>query len=136
MGDVDGPAMAIARAKLQREEMERANAQNELCAAKAEIARLTQASTILGQTVTDLHDRLKECQAERDELRRQIDSTYCAYCGHAINVGDTAASRDEAAILIGVHIATCPKHPMRSIEAERDIALKQLAELRRELEEQ
>ncbi len=52
--------------------------------------------------------------AERDELRRQIDLTYCAYCDQPINVDE------EAARLMGLHIAACPKHPMRSIEAERD----------------
>jgi len=54
--------------------------------------------------------------AERDELKRYVDKlpTYCAYCGFEVPIDDEAASK------ISEHIATCPKHPMRVIEAERD----------------
>ncbi|HET6454969.1 MAG TPA: hypothetical protein VFI02_11245, partial [Armatimonadota bacterium] len=57
-----------------------------------------------------------ELVAERDELKRYVDKlpTYCAYCGFEVPIDDEAASK------ISEHIATCPKHPMRVIEAERD----------------
>jgi len=57
-----------------------------------------------------------ELVAERDELKRYVDKlpTYCAYCGFEVPIDDEAASK------ISEHIATCPKHPMRNVEAERD----------------
>jgi len=54
--------------------------------------------------------------AERDDLKRYVDKlpTYCAYCGFEVPIDDEAASK------ISEHIATCPKHPMRIIEAALD----------------
>ena len=54
-------------------------------------------------------------RAERAEAecKRLQSYTYCAYCGegHALD-GDAAT--------VTQHIATCEKHPMRKVEAERD----------------
>jgi len=59
---------------------------------------------------------LSQVKGQRDEFKRYMDKlpTYCAYCGFEVPIDDKAASK------IGVHIATCPKHPMRIVEAERD----------------
>ena len=48
-------------------------------------------------------------------------ATYCAYCGYRVELDDMAASG------ISEHIHTCPQHPMRAVEAERDTALAALA---------
>lgn len=53
-------------------------------------------------------------RAERDTLRKQAESTYCAYCGHVTDCKDVERAKDE----ITEHIRTCPKHPMRAVEAE------------------
>ena len=59
------------------------------------------------------HDKL---EVERDELKRYNDKlpTYCAYCGFEVPIDD------ETALKISEHIATCPKHPIRHVEVERD----------------
>lgn len=65
-----------------------------------------------------------------DAARRE---TYCAYCGFAVPFDDHAASG------VSEHIRTCPKHPMRLVEDERDTARRVLKEYRhtaeREIEE-
>ena len=64
---------------------------------------------------------LAQIKAERDRLRRYNDKlpTYCAYCGYEVPIDDEAASK------ISEHIATCLRHPMRIVEAERDLLAKQ-----------
>lgn len=62
----------------------------------------------------------KSLHAELETLRT---TTYCAYCGDKFPLDDDAASA------VGVHIATCPKHPMRISERERDAALARVAKL-------
>lgn len=57
-------------------------------------------------------------------LRKRVEEletkTYCAYCGEIFLLDD------EAATLVTEHINTCPKHPIRVIEVERDVLRKQL----------
>jgi len=48
-----------------------------------------------------------------DALKKEMDLTYCAYCGESFPMDDDATK-------VSAHIATCPKHPMRDVEAERD----------------
>ena len=66
--------------------------------------------------------RWREAEALVAEVARLKGETYCAYCGERFPL-----DAPDATTQIGAHIGTCPKHPMRAVEAERD-ALK--AELR------
>ena len=50
--------------------------------------------------------------AAQAKLVTVTSRTYCAYCGHAVEMDDDAASG------ISVHVQTCPKHPMRAVEAD------------------
>ena len=60
----------------------------------------------------------KELAAEllraREEVATLGRTTYCAYCGEQFPTEQT-----DSAEQVGAHIATCPEHPMRQIEAER-----------------
>ena len=62
---------------------------------------------ILRKEALALYDR-----AEKAE--EAMDFTYCAYCGEQFPLDDGGATN------VGKHIAICPKHPMRDVEAERD----------------
>lgn len=55
-------------------------------------------------------------KGEVSAARQQNERTYCAYCG------DEFALDNDAAVLVGEHIAVCDKHPMRDVEAQRDTA--------------
>jgi hypothetical protein len=56
--------------------------------------------------------------AEKDEQIAKLKAenhwlnthTYCAYCGAEFDLEDASRMK------VGVHIATCPKHPMRDRE--------------------
>jgi hypothetical protein len=56
-------------------------------------------------------------KAERDAAVKWMDEyrskTYCAYCGATFDI-------DKDAFNVSEHIRTCPHHPMREVEAERD----------------
>jgi hypothetical protein len=62
-----------------------------------------------------------------DSLRKKLEelenTTYCAYCGERF------ALDDKAATFVTEHIRTCPDHPMRAIEAERNELLAALEAL-------
>jgi hypothetical protein len=65
-------------------------------------------------------DRIKELEAEQKR-----DFTYCAYCGERF-----ACDGEHATTAVSNHIATCPKHPMRDVEAR----VKELESLLKRLE--
>lgn len=65
--------------------------------------------------VFGMRDFARKLERERDELKRKYGYTYCAYCGESFEI-DAPASVDA----ISIHIKQCNKHPMRSVEAERD----------------
>ena len=70
------------------------------------------------------HVRIAELVDERDEARRLVVGTAmhgskCAYCGALIKIEDMN-NFDGIALLLRRHLAKCPKHPMRAVEAERD----------------
>jgi len=52
-------------------------------------------------------------EALREQLARALGTTYCAYCG-----ADFALDAPDATTLVTEHIYTCPKHPMRNVEAQ------------------
>ena len=65
------------------------------------------------------------------ELKEYKGKTYCAYCGYAISMDDTAQ-------LISDHIATCEKHPLQTLaqevnklEKERDEARGEIAKTKK-----
>lgn len=64
------------------------------------------------------------CHAEREALQAKLDglemTTYCAYCGERF------ALDDKAATFVTKHIHTCPDHPMRLIEIERNALIAKL----------
>lgn len=60
---------------------------------------------------------LGRVRQENDKLNAGMaGGTYCAYCGYRVELDDMAASE------VSEHIRSCPKHPMREVEAERDEA--------------
>jgi hypothetical protein len=69
----------------------------------------------LNRRAPSVHYHTRHCLQERDEYIRELEAklqlTYCAYCGHAVEMDDAAATG------ISEHIKTCPKHPMRELEA-------------------
>ena len=64
---------------------------------------------------------LQQLRRENAELRQRCESTYCAYCGDATFIDDEAGEK------VAEHIRTCPKHPMRAVEKERDTLRRELA---------
>lgn len=71
---------------------------------------------------------------ERDEARewvRRLTAAErvltCAFCGEAYPPG-TPESNHAA---LTAHVLVCAKHPMRTVEAERDAARAEVARLRR-----
>lgn len=61
---------------------------------------------------------IEELTAERDQYRTYCFSTYCAFCGEYFPADEDM--QREKTDAIQAHIHTCPKHPMREVEAERD----------------
>jgi len=63
-----------------------------------------------------------------EENKALQGTTYCAFCGERFPLDGTAATA------VAEHIKTCPKHPMREVEADRNrldsIATRQSVELR------
>ena len=68
-------------------------------------------SPCLKHEADDLRARLAEVERENARLKGK---TYCAFCGHEVELDDEAASG------IALHLRTCAKHPMREVEAQRD----------------
>lgn len=62
---------------------------------------------------SELRALIERCRAAEAKNRQ----TYCAFCGATFPVDDSAEE-------VSKHIATCPKHPMRRVEKERDEAFK------------
>jgi uncharacterized coiled-coil DUF342 family protein len=61
---------------------------------------------------------VKALTEERDLYRTRCLSTYCGFCGeHFPADEDTQGEKTDA---VQAHIRTCPKHPMRAVEEERD----------------
>jgi len=94
--------------------------------ARAEIATLQRAHDPGCDACDPLtaHVRIAELVDERDEARRLVVGTAmhgskCAYCGALIKIEDMN-NFDGIALLLRRHLAKCPKHPMRAVEAERD----------------
>lgn len=67
-------------------------------------------------------DRVAGLEAEVFRLKGE---TYCAYCGKRFLLDAPNATEH-----IGQHIAECPKHPMRIVEAERDAARAEVERLK------
>jgi len=71
---------------------------------------------------------LAEIQVERDALRKELAAlrrtTYCAYCGEQF-----PTEQVDSAEQVGAHIATCPEHPMRELEADWDALREELEKL-------
>lgn len=55
------------------------------------------------------------------EVARLKGKTYCAYCGERFPL-----DAPDATVKIGAHIGTCPQHPMRAVEAQRDALVRQI----------
>jgi hypothetical protein len=84
----------------------------------AELARQVARYAGVFKELREAKRMLAEIVAERDEYRTRCLSTYCAFCGeHFPADEDTQGEKTDA---VQVHIRTCPKHPMREVEAERD----------------
>ena len=66
--------------------------------------------------ISEAQDEVAQSKDEQIvELRKKRDFTYCAYCNEQFPCD---AERDTGAI--SKHIAECPDHPMRGVEAERN----------------
>jgi chromosome segregation ATPase len=66
-----------------------------------------------------LIDEYRALSAENAALKAEVTElqmhTYCAYCGTAFDL-----DKEDSPRLVGEHIKTCKKHPMRKVEQERD----------------
>lgn len=72
------------------------------------------ASRLLKAVIKSRYRWMRNAKADRDELAALKADTYCAYCGHR-------ESSDVDGDVIAEHIRTCPDHPMRAVEDERDV---------------
>jgi len=69
-------------------------------------------------------------EAENAELKRLQSKTVCAYCGFEVEIDDEASS------IIGEHIKTCLKHPIRVYARHCEALEEQNAELTRNLRQE
>jgi hypothetical protein len=65
--------------------------------------------------IATIADKLRSLAQRAGEMERKFGFTYCAYCGELFEI-DAPESVDA----VGKHIGICPKHPMRTVEKERD----------------
>jgi hypothetical protein len=66
---------------------------------------------------------LVEVERLKGELELMRGTTYCAYCSERFELDSPDMTERVTA-----HILTCPKHPMRAVEAERDALQAELRE--------
>lgn len=64
------------------------------------------------EALAEIREALEDYEKVEGELADMKKHTWCAYCGYEILIDDNAAS------LIGEHIRTCEKHPIRKLEVE------------------
>lgn len=76
-------------------------------------------------TEIELHVEVDRLKVELAEIKRQ---TWCAYCGEGFPLDTVTADQ------VGEHIRTCPKHPMRVVEAELKQAEGERDDFRRRLD--
>ena len=77
--------------------------------------------------IAELEARAAKAERERDEAKKALEFTYCAYCGA------TFAADHSGSAAVSKHIAVCPDHPMRVIERERDEALEECRQCRADI---
>ena len=82
--------------------------------------------------ITEIYNRAYEALMMSMDVK--TGKTYCAYCGAEYPLDDSAAT------LVGEHIKTCEKHPMRKVEdllSATELALdasnKHIGQLEREI---
>jgi hypothetical protein len=78
------------------------------------------------EQVERLTDELAAAQTARQDL---LGSTYCVSCGAKFE-----EDKPDTKGRVIAHVMTCPKHPMRVIEAQRDAALTAVTQLKFELD--